>query len=136
MIKTLHLTADEQKIFGALDAPLREGWEVKTEEGTAYETPEELYVRSTIARFEMYPDLEKFITSIREGNFDTPIPTDLSEPALQELCFTIGARGVSSLMAVLLPRVQNDDDILSLASFSQVRHDILKTNAEITVPLS
>jgi len=136
MVDTLRLTDSEQKIFDKLSASLREGWKVEREDGTVYETAEELAVRAAMARFDLHPELQKFVEGIRNGNFDQEIPSDLSEDALQELCFTIGAAGVTALMAILLPRIQTDDDITALASFSQIRRDILKTNEDVRVPLS
>jgi len=136
MIDTLYLTEGEQQQFACLSESLREGWKMESETGTVYETPEELYVRATMARFDLHPELEAFVEAVRAGNFDAEIPDDLSEDALQELCFTIGAQGMTSLMTVLFSRIQSDEDLQALASMSMVRHDILKTNADVRIPFS
>jgi hypothetical protein len=130
----LYLTADEKKVFDRLSERLREGWVVEEETGTAYEDATVLKIRAGMARFESQPELHAFVKSAMDsGKVDPSTITTLHPSVLPELFFTIGAHGVTLLMATMLGQMQTDEDILALAGLSSIRHDILATNASISL---
>ncbi len=128
----LYLTADESTAFLTLSETLREGWTVEPETGTAYEDADVLKVRAGMARFDSYPELKGLASQVAAG---TPLTTTqiekIPESVLPELYFTMGARGVGRLIAMLLRNIQTDEDIEGLAGFTHIRHDILQTNVSI-----
>lgn len=131
---TLYLTAEEQSAFLALPEALREGWTVESETGTAYEDADVLKVRAGMARFETAPEMRAYVQeSLKTGKIEPTTIKEIPESALPELFFTIGARGVSVLMKVMLQSTKGDEDVAGLAGLSHIRHDILHTNASITL---
>lgn len=130
---TLYLTADESVVFSALSDALREGWTVEPETGTAYEDEDVLKVRAGMARFESYPELKGLAAQVASG---TPLTAaqiaKIPESVLPELYFTMGARGVGRLIAMLVRNVHTDEDIQGLAGLTHIRRDILHTNASIS----
>lgn len=131
---TLFLTVKESAAFAALPDALREGWMVEKEEGTAYEDMDVLKVRAGMARFETFPALREYVKGIASGGVIEPTTIkDLPESVLPELFFTIGARGVSALIAALLASCDDDGDVAGVAGLSHIRRDILNTNASITL---
>lgn len=133
MNTTVYLTADEATIFERLPSSVREGWTVEREEGTAYEDVEVLRIRAGMARFESYPALAAAAAGIvRTGTVDATLLRDMPEEMVPELCFTIGARGLSALVVSLLGNVQTDRDVQWLAGMTQIRHQMLETNASIS----
>ncbi len=131
---TLYLTADESAVFFALPESLREGWTVEVETGVAYEDVDVLKVRAGMARFETAPELREYIQkALRGEKVDPRAITDMPEHVLPEFFFTIGAVGVTLLLHTLLKQTATDEDVAGVAGFSHIRHDILQTNASITL---
>lgn len=131
---TLFLTEPEAAAFAALPEALREGWTVEPETGTAYEDADVLKVRAGMARFETFPALHEYVKqALSSGIVDPSTIKEIPESVLPELFFTIGARGVSALMAALFSECAQDDDVAGIAGLSHIRHDILQTNASITL---
>lgn len=130
---TLYLTADESAVFSALPESLREGWTVEPETGTAYEDDDVLKVRAGMARFDSYPELKGLAAQVASGTPLSPSQiTKIPESVLPELYFTMGARGVGRLIAMLLRNVKTDEDVEGLAGLTHIRRDILNTNASIS----
>ncbi len=129
----LHLTLAEQSLFKKLPASLQEGWEVKEETSQAYETDEQLQMRFQMASFKKDAAVQNLATKLQAGKQIEKLSLD-AVPAhfLQELYFTIGARGVTTFMAVLLQNLGTDEDVQALAGLSQIRHEILQTNESVS----
>lgn len=139
MPPNLHLTADEQKIFDALPATLKEGWTVEKEASAAYERPEELLMRYRMASFhnpacqaiaekakgaKTAQDIERIAAS-----FD---PSALSLPELSELLFTLGTKWLSHMLRYLLAHTSSDEDIEGIATLSHIRHMLFEANASVS----
>lgn len=131
---TLFLTEPEAIAFSALPESLREGWTVEPETGTAYEDADVLRVRAGMARFDSYPELKDIAKNVLAGQQPNSfVLGSIPESVLPELYFTIGATGVAILIRILLPNVKDDEDVSGLAGLTHIRHDILETNASITL---
>ncbi len=131
-MQTIHLTQAERTVFDTLPASLREGWEVKAEEGTVYETDYELMVRANMAEVDGFPQLKQMMLDLRSGKAINPSTIgDIPEQLLPEILYSIGARGITIIMEDLMKAAKTDQELLSLAAFSQFRHDILDVNASI-----
>lgn len=129
----LRLTNRETDAWNALPPALREGWTVEAEDGTAYESADVLKIRAGMARFDSYPALRDMVQALADGGaVDTSALGDMPESVLPELCFTVGARGVTALIAALLSAMSTDEDVAALAGLSSIRADILRTNASVT----
>lgn len=132
-MKPLYLTAEEIPLFEKLPAGMRDEWEVKKEEGLAFESFEVLKIRAGMARFDSYPALKELTKKAAAGEkIDAAVFAAIPQSVLPELFFTIGARGISMLIAALLSKVTSDEDIAGVEGLSAIRHDILKTNASIS----
>lgn len=128
-MNTLILTADERKIFDTLPATLKEGWMVEEETGNAYETHEELSMRQRMASFEDFPQLQALAQQVTGNRPLAEISLQEVPPEiLPEFCFTIGARGLSALIALALRQAKDDEDIEGLAGFTSLRHEMLIAN--------
>ncbi len=131
-MQSIHLTQAERTVFDTLPAPLREGWDVKAEEGTVYETDYELMVRANMAEVDGFPQLKQMMLDLRAGKtIDPSTIGEIPENLIPEVLYSIGARGISIIMEELLKRAKTDQELLSLAAFSQFRHDILDVNASV-----
>ncbi len=129
MMTTLLLTPAEQKTFAALPEPLRNGWTVETESGTAYETDYELMIRANMAELTGFPAFKTMSEAIRAGKQVDPASLGvIPEEVIPEILFSIGARGISVLIDTLLSRTSKDEDVQAIAAFGQFRKDILESN--------
>lgn len=132
---TLYLTAAESEKVRRLPETLLEGWTIEEETGTAYESADVLRVRAGMARFDTYPALRDMAKAVAEGEtIDLSALRTMPEAVLPELCFTIGARGITVLLAGLIAEATTDEDVAGIAGLSSIRRDILRTNASITFP--
>ena len=131
----LYLTAAESEKVRRLPESLLEGWTIEEEAGTAYESADVLRVRAGMARFDTYPALRDMAKTVADGGtIDLGKLHDMPEAVLPELCFTIGARGITVLIAALIAEASTDEDVAAIAGLSSIRRDILRTNASITFP--
>lgn len=129
-MNTLYLTGEERKLFEALSDPLKEGWTVEEERSTAYETAEELAMRQKMASFAEFPQVAALAKQVEAGSALSALSLhDVPQEVLPELCFTIGAKGLSVLMASLLKEIQGDEDVEGLMGLSLLRHEMLLSNA-------
>ncbi len=130
MASPLYLTADEKKLFAALPKNLQEGWQVEEEKGTMYESVRQIAMRYQMADFSAYPGLKKIGETMKKGGDISSFSLDdIPAEALKELYFTMGARGVKSLILTFLTEVKNDADIEALSVLSIVRHKLLELNS-------
>ncbi len=129
-MNTLFLTTEEQKVFQALPDKLREGWTVEVERSTVYETNEELAMRQKMSSFEEFPQVASLAKQVAEGNALEKLSlNDVPQEVLPELCFCIGATGLSVLMSKLLGEIQSDEDLEGLMGLSLLRHEMLLSNS-------
>lgn len=133
----LYLTAAESEKVRRLPESLLEGWAIEEETGTAYESDDVLRIRAGMARFDTFPALRDMAKSAAAGEkIDFSTLRGMPEAALPELCFTIGARGITVLIAGLIANAKSDEDVAGIAGLSSIRRDILRTNASVTFPSS
>jgi hypothetical protein len=132
---TLYLTDAEMKQWNALPDERRDGWTVEAEILTSYESADVLKVRAGMARFDTFPALRDVVKNSALGQkIDIDSLKGMPEAVLPELCFTIGAVGMSVLIAAMFAQMKTDEDIAAIAGMSTLRHDILSTNASVTIP--
>jgi hypothetical protein len=132
MDTTLYLTATEKKVFDALGSELRDGWKVVPEKLSCYESLRQISMRFGMADFAAYPELKAIAAAMKE---EKPVKfslKDIPDAAMQELCFTIGARGMNALMQTLVSELKSDEDIEALAALSAFRHKLLEINSTAT----
>lgn len=130
---TLYLTADEQKRFQALPEGVKDGWVVEAETGDQYETKRQLEMRFYMSTLAKDPAVRKLFEEFQSGkDLDQLALPDLSESLASEFFFTIGARGLTLLMAQMFQEgLANDEDLEGVAGLSMIRHKILETNAAV-----
>ena len=131
---TLYLLDAEKEAWDALPDERKEGWTVESETLDSFESIDVLKVRAGMARFDTFPALRQIVKSAAAGQkIDLATLKGMPEAVMPELCVTLGAVGVTSVMSALFGMLKTDKDIAALAGFSSIRHDILKTNASVTV---
>jgi hypothetical protein len=131
-MEPLYLTKTEQDLFAKLPQELKEGWKVEVENGTAYESDAVIAMRRRMASFEEFPHVQVLVDRVQKGEqLESLTLKDVPETVLPELCFTIGARGLSVLMGALLKEVKSDEDIEGLSGLSVLRHEMLLSNAPV-----
>ncbi|MFH1444638.1 MAG: hypothetical protein ABIG34_04620 [Candidatus Peregrinibacteria bacterium] len=129
-MNTLYLTTEEQKMFQALSDELKEGWTVEKEQSTAYETREELEMRQKMSSFDEFPQVASLAKQVTEGSpLEKLSLQDVPQEVLPELCFVIGATGLSVLITSLLKEIQSDEDVEGLMGLSLLRHEMLLSNS-------
>ena len=136
MITTIYLTEKERQAFEALPDGLRAGWTVAPETLEQYEDALELKIRMRLARFTDV-NCQKLLESLRTAETKEAFAeavqscdlSDVPQDQLAELFFAVGARVPSQIIRLWLPRVESDEDVESIAAFSQIRHMLFETNA-------
>src|SRR3989344_4899448 len=128
MLHTAYLTKNEQKLFLELPAALREGWDVKEETFTCYESLEQVATRMYLVDFTLHPNMKSIVERVKKNDFASITPEEIPSDMQMQLYFVMGARGVRSLMQTLMPEARNDEDLLALAFLSQVRQRLLNVN--------
>lgn len=127
MNDTLFFTADEQALFTRLTSVTPADITVSEETSTAYETDEQLEIRAQIASFKDEPAAKGLAEAIAAGKDASEWP-DVPSEYLPELYFTIGARGLTAMIAVLLERATDEEDVRMLSALTTLRHEILANN--------
>ncbi|MBI1812354.1 hypothetical protein HY285_04440 [Candidatus Peregrinibacteria bacterium] len=131
MPHVLYLTKDEQKLFGKLPDSLREGWEVKEETYTRYESDAVLAMRMQMVRKEhaKNPMINDLYAKLQGGaSLETMQIPSLPDQMVQEFFFTIGARGAKMFIDALMHSLTKDEDIQALADLTETRHQLLLIN--------
>lgn len=117
-------------MFEALSDELKEGWTVEEERSTAYETSEELSMRQKMSSFDEFPQVASLAKQVADGSpLEKLSLQDVPQEVLPELCFVIGATGLSVLVATLLKEMKNDEDVEGLMGLSLLRHEMLLSNS-------
>jgi hypothetical protein len=129
----LYLTAEEQKLFTEQVADhLRDGFNVETETLRFEDTPH----RQRLRMETMYltsPSLKAFADQVAKGMsvqdmgklFSTFNPQDISETDFGQIFFGLGPTVMTAYLWQYLQDVRSDDDVMTLAAFTQLRHIIL-----------
>lgn len=134
MSQTLKLTQAEKKLFTSLPAALKEGWVVEEEIGICYEHPMQIRMRMHMSSLKKYPYFKEFATSVDAGKSVDAflLLKNLPPELIPEVFFVIGARGLTFMIGDVLRGVNSDDDLKTIAAWSQVRSEILEANASIS----
>lgn len=130
---TLTLTANEKRLLSKLPESLREGWEVKDETLTSYESDEDLRIRTSIATFDDHPAVKKLLQAVEKGEAIDRLSLDaIPQSVFEELMFTIGARGIDGFIRALLSQSKSDEDLQGVAGLCTIRHALLEGNRSIS----
>lgn len=134
-MNTLYLTGEEQKVFEALPAKLKEGWEA---EGIVLvsERPEELTVRQRMASFDQ-PELRaacEQLAKAQEGaayehamhalNADA-----FSREQLAEIFFALGLDALTHFIAYVLSQLKTDEDMELVSALTHIRSMLSEVSA-------
>ncbi len=129
MATILYLTTEEKKTFDDLSAALKEGWTVEAESTKGFETDEQLWMRYQMSSLAKNPKAQALVDGMLAGKKPEQVSlSDFSEKDLQELLFTIGARGVTFLILAMLDGIGSDDDLMKLSQLTTIRHELLAIN--------
>ncbi len=127
-MNTLYLSKAEQKLWDAFPEALREGWTVETEKDDGYETDDELRMNTCLTTMHKYQPVQDMLKAATNGKEMSMSLLGIPDEAALDFFFTIGARGLSNLVATLLTAAFTDTDIAVLAALSAARHEILTVN--------
>lgn len=132
MAHPLYLTTDERKLFDALPAKLKEGWEVKEERRTFHDTKDLRTIRQKVAHFE-HPKLR----SLHEQACTMKTPEKL-QPLLRslvleefedadicELFFLLGPEVLSVFILSSLRDPKNTSEVEHISSVTILRSALL-----------
>lgn len=133
---TLYLHPDERRLWEALPQGLRDGWTVKIETLSSYESERELEVRRHLIG-RKNPQLQKVLRKIGTATdiktmddllrVTGPLPISL----LQSILFAVGAATLRNTILDALSHASTAADIDGIALLSQSRHALLQTNVEV-----
>jgi|GEM_PF-3340907 len=130
----LLLTGDEQKMFSALSAKIRDGWTVQNVTVTQ-EEDEDLAVRLRMADFDTIP-LRSFAQQLQTAKTSQDYMKaaavfdfrTLDPEQMAELFFVLGVKTLTGFIGYLLLSAQTDEDIQGVSSLSQIRQMLSDTN--------
>lgn len=132
MAHPLYLTADERKLFTALSAKLREGWEVKEEKGKYEDSPERQEIRYELlklnkAKYKKIVDKANTVRSQEEfHSFVMDVDfSSMTQDELIDVLFTVGPDIVSLLISHGIATAKEDSDVELIAAFTNFRHLVL-----------
>ena len=139
MTHPLHLTKDEQKLFDALPAKLKEGWEVKEENGKYEDTDKKRMLRIAFVKVSD-PRLKNFqqkasAAKTPEELFELAQSINLAEVSsadLAELFFAMGSGGLTTLVSASLSGVKIDQDLNGIAFLSTIRNEFYRSSLAIS----
>lgn len=134
MENVLFFSGEERTRFDALSEDLRDGWKVEEEKQLQHmESPREIAMRQNMATFQEFPAIRLIVDRIQQkGGIENFSFGDLPDAFFSEFCFTIGARGITVLIAALLPEAKTDEDLRGLHALSIMRHELLAVNASVS----
>ena len=129
---TLTLTADESAAFAALPEALREGWTVEPAGTLREESQEELSFRLRMAHVSD-PSLQAMIDGLKTSADPAASAAaldfaSLSRDALGELCFVLGVRALSAMIAHVLATADSDADLHGLVGLTYLRSALSEAN--------
>ena len=139
MAHPLYLTADERKLFDALPAKLKEGWEVKEEEGKYEDTDKKRMLRMAFLRVED-PKLKEFKAKAATAKspeellkFSQTINlAKVPSGDLSELFFALGPEGLLIFIRNSLSNAKIDQDLDGIAFLSAVRNEFYKSSHTVS----
>ena len=134
MSGTLYLTADEQKTFAKLPAPVRGAWSAKDEKLTFADNENRRRLRAEMMKVQspVIKSLqEKVQTLSSEKEVQSLLKTidlsGVSHEDLGELMFAFGPDGLTWMIAKAITDVSSEDDVSKLAELTEVRHGMLQS---------
>ena len=119
-------------MFAALPEALKEGWEVKAEDGTFKDSEELRRIRFGLMHVQ-HPALQAVKRGAIEDFADdqkvlqlllTVNPDDVNEDDMGELLFAVGPVGLGGFIANLLPQAGTDEHLNFIASLTNARHEL------------
>lgn len=127
----LFLTSEEMAFFDALPEEVRHGWHVAEEEGTAYETADQITANLEKMQLPNTPEMREFQDKLaRMTSPDPALMESLPEAASIELLSAIGACGICALIEDMFHSKHVSREMLSTIAFlGSVRHRILLHNS-------
>lgn len=129
-MQMLYVIPSEMAALQAFPADTLTGWTITPETLTSFETDRQIWIRANMAEFKSAPELHNLVIDVLAGKTINPTPLkQLPDELIPELLFTIGARGMTQIIAALLLEPPTKELIGSIAGFSQLRHDVLEANA-------
>jgi hypothetical protein len=135
MAHPVYLTKDEQKMFMTkIPKELLEEVNIIEESLVAMETPDVLATRMKISRLRNFPEVMGLVEKIKKGStIEDLAGFDFPEAVLHELCFTMGAKGLTGFIRDFLryENIGTIQELAALVAFTVIRHDILEVNAAI-----
>ncbi len=132
---SLYLIASERKLYDKLPADLKKSWggEVKEEMGTAWETDEQLSVRSELAAKHLSPKaavaLGKMIKKLQREGIDAITEKDFPKSAFPHILNLLGAVGLTAVIYETIADAASGDDLDTAETLSNFRHQMLMANA-------
>lgn len=129
---TLMLTSDEADAFARLSDDLREGWTVEPVGTLHEETTEELSFRLRMAHVND-PTLRAMIDGLKASADPAAAAVtldfaSLSREALGELCFVLGVRALSAMIAHVIATADSDADLDGLVGLTYLRSALSEAN--------
>ena len=134
MLTNVYLTAGEKSQFDSLSDELKEGWSIIDQAVDYKDTPERFKMRLSFLNVRD-PKLLAFKELLEKTKNkaeaislleDTDL-SDIKQPELAQLFFTLGPDAVTSLIGGMLASVKNDKDIEGIAALSMIRNQLLKS---------
>jgi hypothetical protein len=126
----MHVLPSEHDALQAVPPALLAGWNIQPETLKSFESDRQIWIRANMAEFKSAPELHELVTDVLAAKTINLKPIkNLPEELLPELLFTIGARGITQIIAALLLEPPTKELIESIAGFTHLRHDILEANA-------
>lgn len=135
-MEPLFLTADERKVFDALPAAVREGWEVRAERDAVPDDAARRAMRLQLLHLHD-PALRAFVRSAGETKDSAALTAlvlgmdlkGVADADLAELCFALGPVPLTAIIADLLPKTKTDDDLEGVQAIALIRHSLLAAAA-------
>lgn len=130
----IYLKANEVEEFSKLGDVLKDGWEIKEEDGAFQDTPEHMFIRFDHAK--LYdPALINFrdeafkCSSAQEVQelIDTRDFSSMSQADFPEICFAMGPEVLSGLIVKLIPEAKTDEDVALISALSVIRHNLYES---------
>ena len=133
-MNTLYLTPNEQQLFKALSADLREGWTIEAETHGYADSPERRDLRLALVRIHD-PKLVAFRDQVQRAQTIEEVAQlvhledlkDVDSDDMASLFFALGPDFLSHLISTLLKSAASDTDIEGVTALTVIRHEILQS---------
>jgi hypothetical protein len=131
-VNILYLTTEERRVFDALAASVREGWEVQEERPIQPDSVLQRAARLSLMRLHD-PKLQAFQEKARQLSSETDLLrlaqdmdlSGVSDDDLAELSFALGPVALSALIGFLLRSTKTEKDLQDVASLLVLRHSLI-----------